>query len=393
MRAAYFETNSGIAGDMSVAALLDLGAERGLSLDRLQGALSFLGVPGYHLELEDVDISGVEAVRFLVKIDEPPTHDRDWSTIRKLIEDAGTRGLSEGAVARAIRIFTALAEAESRAHNVDIERVHFHEVGAIDSIVDIVAAAWCLDELGVEACFCGPLPSGSGYADTEHGRLPVPTPATVELLRGFEVVAGDGDGELVTPTGAAILNAMAKPLKPAMTLEGVGYGAGTMILPDRPNVLRVMLGEADPVNDDEVYCIEADIDDATPESLSFVADRLRDQNARDVSLLPLQMKKGRLGMRLSVLCDLGHLDSLAETILSETSTIGVRYRSAQRTVLPRRIETVDTDYGAIDVKIVTRPNGRETAEPEFDDIARAAREHGVSLKTAREAALTALPKS
>jgi hypothetical protein len=286
-----------------------------------------------------------------------------------------------------------LAAAEAQVHRVDVERVHFHEVGAIDSIVDIVATAWCLDELGIDACFCGPLPSGSGYVDTQHGRLPVPTPATVELLHGFVVVAGDGDGELVTPTGAAIVKAMAKPLKPAMVVETTGYGAGTMRLVDRPNVLRVIVGDADAVDDEEIVSIEADIDDATPEALAFVADALRAAGARDVVVVPVQMKKGRLGMRLSVLCDLGLVDALAGRILAETSTIGLRYRALHRTVLPRRVETVDTTYGAIDVKVVTRPDGSETAEPEFDDVARAAKKHSVSLSTVRQAALDARSQS
>jgi uncharacterized protein (TIGR00299 family) protein len=239
IKIAYFDAPSGIAGDMAVAALMDAG---GLVTAELFEDLRALPVTGYHLEAARVEVGGIAALHFNVIIDEPPRFHRDWATIRAMIEAAAGHGLSDGTVERALAIFTVLARAEAHVHGVELDTVHFHEVGAIDSIIDIVGTAWCLDRLGIDACFCSPVPSGSGYVNTEHGRLPVPAPATAELLRGFEVVAGDGNGELVTPTGAAILAAMAKPVRPGMRLQKLGAGAGTMRLDDRPNILRVMRG-------------------------------------------------------------------------------------------------------------------------------------------------------
>ncbi len=307
-----------------------------------------------------------------------------------MIRSAGDHGLGMGTVERALDIFGVLAEAEAKVHGVEVERVHFHEVGAVDSIVDIIGTAWCLDQLGIDACFCGPLPSGSGCVETEHGRLPVPAPATIELLRGFEIVAGEGEGELITPTGAAILAAMAKPLRPGFLLQRIGCGAGTRRLKDRPNVLRVLIGEADAVDDSEIVSVESDVDDMTPEALALAAENLRQAGARDVSVTLVAMKKGRLGMRLQVLCDLGLLDSLAERMLSETSTIGLRYRRMGRVVLPRRLQPVETEFGSVAVKIVVRPDGSESAEPEFDDVAAACRRSGASFHEVRAAALSAL---
>jgi uncharacterized protein (TIGR00299 family) protein len=390
MKIAYFDTGSGISGDMTVGALLDVGGKRGLTLERLTDALALLEVGGYRLAAEATDVGTIRANSFSVVIDEPPHLHRDWQTIRRLIEDAGGRGLSDGTVSRAVRVFEVLAEAEARVHGVTPEEVHFHEVGAIDSIVDIVGAAWCLDTLNVEACFVGPLPSGSGYVQTEHGRLPVPAPATAVLMEGFDIIAGDGEGELVTPTGMAILAGLAKPMRPGFTVESIGVGAGTKRLQDRPNVLRVMLGECDAVDDAQVVEIVADIDDMTPEALAHVAQRLRADGARDVNVEPVHMKKGRSGMRLTVLCDVERLSALADRALSETSSIGLRYRMLNRVVLPRRIEQVETEYGTIAVKIVARPDGRETAEPEFDDVARIALDRDLPFKQIRAAALQAL---
>jgi hypothetical protein len=375
---------------MTVGALLDAGRNRGLSVERLSEALELLGVGGYRLEEGPTEVGQIRANSFKVLIDEPRHAHRDWKTIRSLIKEAGDRGLSAGTVQRAIAVFEVLAAAEAKVHGVSVDKVHFHEVGAIDSIVDIVGAAWCLDTLGIEACFVGPLPSGSGYVMTEHGRLPVPAPATALLMEGFDIIAGDGEGELVTPTGMAILAALAKPVRPGFTLDAIGVGAGTKRFEDRPNVLRVMIGDCDGVDDTQIVEMVADIDDMTPEALAHAAERLRADGARDVSVEPVHMKKGRSGMRLTVLCDVACLSALATRVLSESSSIGVRYRMLNRVVLPRRVEQVATEFGPITVKIVTRPDGSETAEPEFDDVARIALERDLPFEQVRAAALAAL---
>lgn len=396
MRVAYFDASSGIAGDMTVAALLDAarrmapsGHRPAVDVEMLGADLEPLGLAGYHLETEEVEVDGIPALYFKVVIDAEPVHDPDWASIRSMIETAAARGLNGQSAARALAIFTRLAQAEAKVHGVALEKVHFHEVGSVDSIIDIVASACCLERLGIEACFVGPLPSGSGFADTRHGRLPVPTPATVELLHGFEVLPGDGQAELVTPTGAALLAAEARPLRPTLSLAACGVGAGTMRFDDRPNVLRVLVGDAEETSDVEVVIIEADIDDMSPEALAHAADRLRDAGAREVNLVPSQMKKGRLGMRLTVISDLGNFEELAAKVLTETTSIGLRYRSSSRVVLPRHIESVETEYGPVALKVVVRPGGRASAAPEFDDVARLALKHGVALDVVQKAALEA----
>ncbi len=389
MKIVYFDATSGISGDMAVGALLDAGGAVEEGLDRLATALESLPVGGYRLAAERVEVGTIGALSFRVHVDDEKQAARDWREIRTLIEEGNRAGLSDAVAGHALAIFAVLARAEAKVHGVDEDRVTFHEVGAIDSIIDIVATAWCLDELGVESCFVGPLPLGSGHVKSAHGRLPVPAPATALLLEGFEVIAGDGEGELVTPTGAAILAATAKPLRPSFTLLGSGVGAGTRRLADRPNVLRVLIGDADEVCDEEIIVIEADIDDMTPEALAYAAERLRAAGARDVTVAPLQMKKGRLGMRLTVLADLDGLEGLASCVLAETTTLGVRYRSMRRAVLPRRSEIVDTEFGPIAVKIAVKPDGSESPEPEFEDVARAASSHGRPFAEVRAAALAA----
>jgi len=396
MRIAYFDAGSGISGDMTIGALLDAGGPR-IDVDKLSQALSVLGVGGYRLTNERVRIGPLDAASFDVLIDDHPgghhyAH-RDWQGIRGLIENAGERGLTPGVVERALSIFGELAAAEAAVHGVPVETVHFHEVGAVDAICDIVGTAWCLDELGIEKCFVGPLPGGKpGYVTSEHGRLPVPAPATVRLLEGFPVLVGDGEGELVTPTGAAIVRALAKPVRPLMTIERVGVGAGKKRWTDRPNVLRVFIGDCDDDTNRQIVVIETDIDDMTPAALAFAAEQLRKAGAIDVTLLPLEMKKGRPGFRVTVLSSVERVDALARTLLTETTSIGVRYRTMGRMVLPRRVEAVMTVYGSIAVKVVVRPSGEESAEPEFEDVARAALAGRVPYGTVRDAALDAWRK-
>ncbi|HYB99007.1 MAG TPA: nickel pincer cofactor biosynthesis protein LarC [Candidatus Limnocylindrales bacterium] len=386
MKTAYFEASSGIAGDMTVAALLDAG---GLDVSDLRHALAALPVDGYSVDASRVGVAGVPALHFHVALEHARQPHRHWSDISRMLDDARGAGISAGTHERAMAIFERLARAEAEVHRVDIDHVHFHEVGAVDSIVDIVGAAWCLDALAVEACFVGSIAAGSGYVDTEHGRLPVPAPATAVLLRGFDVILGDGRGELVTPTGAAILAAMARPFRPIFQLRASGAGAGTRRLEDRPNVLRVFLGEADERSEESLVMLEAEIDDMTPAALAHACEALRAQGARDVTLLPVQMKKGRLGMRLAVLCDLALMDALARQILTATSTLGIRYRAVPRQIVPRRIDIVETEYGPIAVKIAVRPDGSETAEPEFEDVARASLHMRATFADVRAAALAA----
>jgi uncharacterized protein (TIGR00299 family) protein len=290
----------------------------------------------------------------------------------------------------ALGIFTKLAEAEGRVHEVPADAVTFHEVGAVDSIVDIVGTAIGLTWLGVGRAWVSPLPLGAGIVQSQHGPLPVPGPATVELLRGFVTRLGDGDSELVTPTGAAIIAALATPgPAPDLRIEAVGYGAGQRQLSDRPNVLRVVLGESPAaVGRDALIVVETNIDDYNPEFYDYVMERLFAAGARDVYLTPVHMKKNRPGILLSVLCAAVDRDTVAGIVFTETTTVGVRFYPVERLVLDRAARQVETPYGSVRVKVARHPDGSENIAPEYEDCKRHARERNVPIKLVYQAALS-----
>jgi uncharacterized protein (TIGR00299 family) protein len=297
---------------------------------------------------------------------------------------------------RARAIFEVLAEAEAKVHHTTPEHVHFHEVGAVDSIMDVVATAWALEELGVGELLVSPLPMGTGFARSQHGIIPVPAPATAELLAGFTVKLGDGPAEMVTPTGAAVLHALGRsaPLPLNFEIEKIGYGAGTREYEDRPNVLRIMIGrERGTLDTDELIEISANIDDLNPQIYDHVMERLFTAGARDVTLTPTIMKKGRPAITIAVLSDPSRRDALAKVLFAETSTIGVRFHPVARLKLRREIREVETRWGRIRVKF-SEGDGAITATPEYDDCRKIATTHNVPLKTvmeeARAAALASL---
>ena len=384
MKVLYIDAFSGISGDMTVGAFLSLG----LSMDRLRDALSTIELRGYTVAAEPCEVNGIRAVRFRVHTAAHEHAHRPYRDIRELLERS-----TLGAVARAHarRIFDRLAEAEGHVHGVAPADVEFHEVGAVDSIVDIVGAAVALEAFAIERAYVSPLPLGSGIVQSQHGPLPVPGPATAELLRGFPVRPGDGAGEMVTPTGAAIVASTAQPGPvPELRIGAVGYGAGTRTLADRPNVLRLVIGDlALPPARDELLVLETNIDDYQPEFFDFVMERLFAAGARDVYLAPVHMKKNRPGIVVSVLCTPEDREQVAAVLLSETSTIGVRYFPVQRLVLPRVVEEVRTPYGTVRVKIATGPDGHRNVAPEYEDCRRAAVEHRVPIKLVYQAALVA----
>jgi uncharacterized protein (TIGR00299 family) protein len=295
---------------------------------------------------------------------------------------------------RALAVFGALAEAEGRVHGVPAEQVEFHEVGALDAIVDVVGVALGVTHLGVDAIYSSPLPLGRGRVQAAHGPLPVPAPAVVELLHGRAVRLEDGTVELVTPTGAAIVAALARPdPPPALRTTAVGYGAGDRVLDDRPNLLRIIVGE--PVvaaGSEDVVVLEATIDDMNPEFYEHVLERLLAAGAREAFLVPVVTKKSRPGTVLRVLALPAERERLAAIVFAETSTIGLRYTTWQRRVLPREERTVDTPYGAVRVKVARAPDGTLNVAPEFEDCRRVARERGVALKLVHQAALVAAAK-
>jgi pyridinium-3,5-bisthiocarboxylic acid mononucleotide nickel chelatase len=392
MRGAFLDTFSGISGDMTVGALLDAGTP----LAAVKDAVARLRLDGVALDAERVERSGIAATKFHVRVhgehpDDPHRqhHSHAHRPYREIRELIASSALDAAVRERALAVFARLAEAEGRVHGVATDDVAFHEVGALDAIVDVVGAAVGFVHLGVDAIFHGPLPLGSGFVDTAHGRLPVPGPAVTELVRGRRVRHGDGTTELVTPTGAAIVAALARAdVAPEMTIERVGYGAGDRILADRPNLLRIAIGREATASDD-VVVLEATIDDSTPEIFEHAIDRLLAAGAKDVFLVPVVMKKSRPAVMLRVLAAPADRDRLATIVFAETSTIGLRWATWSRLVLPREEISVETPWGGVRVKVATAPDGTRNVAPEYEDCRRVALAHGVALKRVVQAALAA----
>jgi len=373
MRIAYFDCFSGASGDMILGALLDAG----LDLDVLRGDLASLGVGGYSLSAERIRKQGFAATQFEVHIEAADKPHRHLKHIREIIEKGRLPDLVRQ---RAMAIFTKLAEAEADAHGTSVEKVHFHEVGAIDSIVDIVGASLALDRLGIEEVYCSPIPTGNGTLQCEHGVMPVPAPATARLLKGVPLAACEEMSELTTPTGAAILTTVARsfgPL-PAMVIDRVGVGAGKREGKTRPNILRVLIGEALSAGtfddeSDEVLVLEANLDDATGEVVGHVYDVLFSAGALDVYSSPIYMKKNRPATLLTVLAPPSLRETIESILFAETTTFGIRSHPASRHKLARTFETVETGFGPVRIKVGRRQGSVVTASPEFEDCREAAR--------------------
>ncbi|MBM3802293.1 MAG: nickel pincer cofactor biosynthesis protein LarC [Acidimicrobiia bacterium] len=377
-----FDCFSGISGDMILGSLLDLG----LSLDDLRASLEKLNVRNYSIGARKVVKAGVAATKFDVAIGEEKSH-RHLSHILGIIEGSS---LASCVKERAVAIFRRLAEAEAKVHGTTPEKVHFHEVGAIDAIVDIVGACIGFELLGIESIHCSPLNVGSGTVESAHGILPVPAPGTAELLKGIPIYSNHVPGELVTPTGAAIVSTLADGFGalPGVTICGIGYGAGSKDFKGSANVLRVLRCEAAEAAKresslaatDRVVVLEASIDDMNPQIYSHLMDKLLSAGALDVFASPVQMKKNRPGTVLTVLAPPGLGDAMALLIFEETTTIGIRYRESERWVLDRQVEIIACEFGDIKVK-VSRLGGRVVNfAPEYEDCRQAALARGLPYK-------------
>ena len=389
MRTLYFDCFAGASGDMILGALVAAGADPQHLLEQL----SKLGVDGFSLSFETVNKSGLSANYARVHTVHEHKH-RHLSDIRKIIEQSK---LSDGVKRRSIAIFTRLAEAEARVHNEPVEHVHFHEVGALDAIVDVVGAAICLESLNVDRFVGSPIHVGSGTIEMAHGRFPVPPPAVAELLKGVPFYSTDLKGELLTPTGAAIITTVCTDFGPVpqLQLEATGYGAGTREYESFPNVLRVIIGQSESTNTKEetLWMIETNVDDVSPQIIGHVMDRAFTLGARDCYFTPIQMKKNRPGVLLSILCDAEKKPAMMELLFTETTTIGVRSYQVNRRALDRHMVKVETPYGPIDVKVANF-NGRVVnAMPEFEQCRQAAERAGVALKEVEDAARLALRMS
>jgi hypothetical protein len=377
MTVAYFDCFAGAGGDMIVASLLDAGAD----FEQLKEQLARLDLAGYELRTERVNRCGMAATRFVVDLADDHDHPhRHLSHILELIDKAD---LPARAARRAKDVFTRLGQAEAQVHGLPLEKVHFHEVGAVDSICDIVGACLAMEMLEIEAIEAGPIPLGWGTVQCAHGLMPVPAPATAQLVKGFATVAGPREGELTTPTAAAIFTTLARRLGPvgAMRIDAIGCGAGTYDSDEVPNVLRVMLGAEDAGGQaDSVVELTANLDDCSGEILGATIDRLLEAGALDAWATPAVMKKSRPAYVLSVLCATADVERTEEILFSETPTFGVRRRTCARRKLDRHVATVETPYGPIRVKMGLRYGRAMTASPELEDCRQAAQAHHVSVR-------------
>ncbi len=380
MRIGYFDCFSGISGDMTLGALADAGVDP----RAIQSAVASLGLP-CELAFETVRRGGFRAN--YAKVIAPPEHaHRHLHHIEAMI-DKSTLSPRQNELAK--RIFLRLGEAEAAVHGVDIKKIHFHEVGAVDSIVDIVGAAVGLDLLGVERFEASPLPTGRGWVRAAHGKMPLPAPGTAELLKGVPLADSDVKMELTTPTGAAIVTTVAErfgPL-PAMTIESIGLGAGTRDLPDQGNILRLFVGTIDlPAESDRVWVLETNLDDLPGEVIGYATAQVMAAGALDAYVTPIQMKKNRPGVMVTVLCGEDQIVAIEEILFRETTTLGVRRYPVSRHKLKRQATEVESAFGPIRGKLGWHDGRPPTFSPEHDDCARVAAERGVALREVYNAA-------
>lgn len=387
MKVAYFDCFSGISGDMTVGALIDAG----LKIETLEKELKKLGLSGYQLEVKVVVKKGISATQFKVKIKEEGV-ERRFKDILTILEKSK---LDEEIKKDTKKIFFNIAQAESKIHQKDIDKIHFHEIGGLDSIVDITSAVIGIKTLGIEEIHSSALPVGKGFVKCAHGVIPVPAPATLELLKNIPTYSGGIEGEMITPTGAAIISTLAKSFgkQPLMKIERIGYGAGEKEF-TIPNLLRINIGEKiakdkdfkDDYISDEAVLIETNIDDMNPEFYDYIMDKLFSQGALDVFLTPIQMKKNRPAHMLSIIVYEQNLKEILEVLFSESTTLGVRVREVKRLRLGQQNFIAETKYGKIRVKVGIFKGEIKNIAPEYEDCKKMAKKHKVPLKEVYEEA-------
>ncbi|QDT06212.1 hypothetical protein K227x_46200 [Rubripirellula lacrimiformis] len=394
-RIAYFDCLSGISGDMTLGALVDLGAD----VSAIESAVRSMGLPELSMTSEIVKKCGFRAIQ--AHVNHPPEHaHRHLHHIHEMIDRATEVDTAAKDLAK--KIFQEVAVAEAKVHNSTLEKVHFHEVGAIDSIADIVGTAVAFGLLGIETVAASPVPTGTGTITIAHGRVSIPAPATADILRGVPIAPSDIEAELTTPTGAAILKATSQSFGPVpgMTIDAIGYGAGTRDLEGQANVLRVLLGQTTDIASgpagvevDRAVVLESNIDDSTPEQLADCADRLFAAGALDVFQIPCTMKKGRAATMLSVIAPPSRVGTLEQIIFQHTSSIGIRRHQVDRHKLIRRSETIETKYGPVRGKVVELPGGGQRLTIEDDDARSLATDHQTTTAAIRYAATESWSRS
>ena len=374
MRIAYLDCFAGVSGDLLLGAIIDAG----VSLDQLRTELSKLSLPGWSIDAERVTKQGIAGTQVRVTTEESAAHRNLADIVALLVRSQ----LDQAVRDRAADVFRRLAEAEAKAHGAPVEEVHFHEVGAVDAIVDVVGTVVGLRLLGIEHLTCSPIPTGTGFVDCAHGRLPVPAPGTAELLRGLPTYGGGIEAELTTPTGAALVSTLCDEFSalPLMTMRSVGYGAGTYDLPI-PNLLRLFIGEpAAPLITEQLSIIETNIDDLNPELYEPLLERLLAAGALDVFLTPIVMKKNRPGTLVTVLCERPRVNDLTAIILAETTTFGLRISEVERRCLEREWIEVDTQFGRARAKLGQLAGRVITIAPEYEGCRKLANEHRVPVR-------------
>jgi uncharacterized protein (TIGR00299 family) protein len=380
--ALYLSCYSGISGNMFIGALLDVGWPE----EALRETISALPVSGYELIIEKVVKNGIAATHFDVELD--PTEHQPHRHLRHIVEIIEAADLSAQVKERSIAVFTRLAEAEAKVHNTTVEKIHFHEVGAVDAIIDVVGTVSGLETLGIEKVLAGNLRTGFGFVQCAHGSMPIPAPATAELLAGIPYKQGDIEKELITPTGAALIATLCDGFgdRPdGFITEKTAYGAGGWDL-DIPNVLRAEIGFLNIQNEQSLVLIETNIDDCSPQVISYAMDRLFAAGALDVWQTPILMKKGRSGVKLSILCSILIKKELERIIFEQTSSIGIRSYPVERTALERREQTVETPWGPVRIKVSSLNGKIYSATPEYDDCRALAEQNDVPLKQVMNAA-------
>lgn len=379
LRTAYFDCYSGISGDMILGALVDLGVD----IKDIRKALKKIDLKGYKLQAKKIQRNGLACTQITVAIEKPKhqrsqTH-RSFTNIRKLIEQSG---LPSKVKNNSIEIFKRIAKVEAQIHNTTIEKVQFHEVGGVDSIVDIVGGVWAIESLKLDKVYSSVLNVGEGFVDCAHGRLPVPAPATLKLLRGIPVFSTGVKNELTTPTGAAMIGLYAEKFQamPTMTITEDGYGAGSRVIASIPNLLRVMVGEMPVKESDSLVMIETNIDDMNPEIFDVVMESLFKAGALDVYFSSIHMKKNRPATKISILAEKREREVLSKILLRETTSFGVRFYEVGRLTLERGIQKLKTSYGVIKIKIGSLDGETVQATPEFEDCKKAARKKKIPVK-------------
>jgi pyridinium-3,5-bisthiocarboxylic acid mononucleotide nickel chelatase len=389
MKTLYFDCFAGASGDMILGALVAAGVEPRALTEELQT----LKITGWKINFEKVDRSGISSTYARVQTAHEHAH-RHLKDILAIIQDSG---LNDRVKDRAARIFTKLAEAESRVHNQPVEKIHFHEVGALDAIIDVCGAAAGFDLLGIEQFISSPLRVGFGMTEMAHGRFPIPPPAVAELLKGCPMYAGDIEGEFVTPTGAAIITTVCDRFEnlPPMKIDATGYGAGTRNPQGFPNALRLLVGDVETfaAQDETLLMIETNIDDATAQVFAHVMERAFELGALDCYFTNTQMKKNRPGVLLSILCHPGEREKFLQLLFAETTTIGARSYEVTRRALARETIQVETQFGPIDVKVAHGHNGSVNVMPEFEQCRQAAIQNRVALREVQQLARDAYRRS